>query len=496
MSANPVSLAAVSSPASSQSSPARKPSNSDYDPGTPGFAQTLAERRQAHPSSDPRADSGQAGSAKMNQGRSASARDPADTTGKQTQGKPQSQAQTNDDAAATPTRAKARPAAKSAGPDAHPPAQQIARTDAGAANAADTQPGNADHVANASADANALTGTGTGQAVTIGKATAAEQDTSDDRRSRHAAGDQASAKNVDPHADKNAPQPLIGLLAPAPPAQDIRIAGQGSDLHKSQRDGARVAGASSERQSAGNTLQARAGAEPRLQRAGLASALGLAEGGASARNVDSIDFARHIQRAMPQAAEGAGARGLDAGNTPTSLNTLAPATHMSASAMAAASPAAAAPAASAVFTAALDAPVGSNAWSQAVTRQSLRLSHADGGRAELTLYPRDLGQLQVSLKMGEQAQLHFSSPHAHVRAAVESALPQLRQAFAESGIALGDTSVSDQRPQQNFSDERRRPVAAGPVGAVAATTETGMAAVAPSVPMIGRSLAGGIDIFA
>ena len=86
--------------------------------------------------------------------------------------------------------------------------------------------------------------------------------------------------------------------------------------------------------------------------------------------------------------------------------------------------------------------------------------------------------------------------HAHVRAAVESALPQLRQAFAESGIALGDTSVSDQRPQQNFSDERRRPLAAGPVGAVAATTETGMAAVAPSVPMIGRSLAGGIDIFA
>ncbi|GAB3671522.1 flagellar hook-length control protein FliK [Salinisphaera aquimarina] len=472
MSVDPARLAAVSGTASSQTSQARKTSGSDYDPGPSGFAQTLAERRQANQPAGERADNKQTQPARAGQteNRTEGARHAADSAGKQTQRPAKHQTQDNGDSSTLPARAQSRQPVM---------AEQAAGKDAATVNAAGKQaPADTPRLANPKADA--------GEDVKIAKAMSTNEGTSDDSRPPHAARDEALARDGEPLADNKAPQPLIGLIDPAPLAQNIRMGPRGNV----QSDEARVTSGGGERRPAGSALQARAraGAEPQLQRADLASTLG--------RDTDSIGFARHVQRVITRTADGAGARGLgqDAGSTPSSLAGLASTAHVSSPATAsAASPA---PAAGAVFTAALDAPVGSDVWSQAVTRQSLRLSHADGGRAELTLYPRDLGQLQISLKMGEQAQLHFSSPHAHVRAAVESALPQLRHAFAESGIALGDTSVSDQRPQQNFSNERRRPPSADAVGAVAATAESGIATAATSVPVTGHSLAGGIDIFA
>lgn len=151
-------------------------------------------------------------------------------------------------------------------------------------------------------------------------------------------------------------------------------------------------------------------------------------------------------------------------------------------------PAAGAP----VFTAPLNAPVGSDQWNQALKQQSLRLSHFGDGRAELTLHPRDLGQIQVSLKMGEQTQLHFASANAQVRAAVEAALPQLRHAFAESGINLGQASVSDQGNQQFGSEQQPH---ARTHGFSDPVDETSPAPVAVTT-IAGRTADGGIDIFA
>ncbi|MFD1690747.1 flagellar hook-length control protein FliK [Azotobacter chroococcum] len=53
-------------------------------------------------------------------------------------------------------------------------------------------------------------------------------------------------------------------------------------------------------------------------------------------------------------------------------------------------------------------------------------------------------------RVGAQAQ--FLSAHPQVRAAVEQAIPQLREALAEQGIALGETSVGER--QQQPRDER------------------------------------------
>jgi flagellar hook-length control protein FliK len=154
------------------------------------------------------------------------------------------------------------------------------------------------------------------------------------------------------------------------------------------------------------------------------------------------------------------------------------------------------------MAATLSAPLGSEAWHQALNQQALRLTHVGDGAAELTLHPRDLGKLQVSLKMGEHAQLHFASAHADVRAAVEAALPQLRHAFADNGINLGQTSVSDQAPNQNMGQNANQDSANGQASAQpgfgpgSAVTAEPLAGPVTVTTLAGRTLDGGIDIFA
>ena len=83
------------------------------------------------------------------------------------------------------------------------------------------------------------------------------------------------------------------------------------------------------------------------------------------------------------------------------------------------------------------------------------LSNGHQQSAELTLNPKDLGPLQVVLQVTDNhAHALFVSTHAQVRAAVEAALPTLREAMQASGIGLGSASVSDgfmgqQSSQQN-----------------------------------------------
>ncbi|MEQ6887217.1 flagellar hook-length control protein FliK [Halomonas sp. CS7] len=103
--------------------------------------------------------------------------------------------------------------------------------------------------------------------------------------------------------------------------------------------------------------------------------------------------------------------------------------------------------ASAMAQASIQAPVSSPAWSQQLGQQLVRLSQQGGDqRVELKLHPAELGPLSVSLKMSDHgAQAQFVSAHAQVRQALEQAIPQLREALAEQGISLGETSVGEQR---------------------------------------------------
>ncbi|MEO3991877.1 flagellar hook-length control protein FliK [Pseudocitrobacter cyperus] len=82
-------------------------------------------------------------------------------------------------------------------------------------------------------------------------------------------------------------------------------------------------------------------------------------------------------------------------------------------------------------------------WKQSVSQHIAIFSRNGLHSAEIRLHPEDLGALQITLRVQqEQAQIHIVSEHAHVRHAMEQALPQLRAAMAESGIQLGEANVS------------------------------------------------------
>lgn len=86
-------------------------------------------------------------------------------------------------------------------------------------------------------------------------------------------------------------------------------------------------------------------------------------------------------------------------------------------------------------------------WKQSVSQHIAMFCREGIQHASIRLHPEDLGALQITLKVsGEQAHLHIVSEHAHVRQAMEHAMPQLRSAMAESGIQLGQTSVSADNP--------------------------------------------------
>jgi len=97
---------------------------------------------------------------------------------------------------------------------------------------------------------------------------------------------------------------------------------------------------------------------------------------------------------------------------------------------------------STVATATLQAEVGTPAWQQSLGQQIAVFSRNGVHHAELRLHPEELGALQVSLRVNnDQAQVHFVSESHHVRAALESAMPNLRTMLEEFGISLGQSSV-------------------------------------------------------
>ncbi|MEW7314538.1 flagellar hook-length control protein FliK [Buttiauxella gaviniae] len=111
----------------------------------------------------------------------------------------------------------------------------------------------------------------------------------------------------------------------------------------------------------------------------------------------------------------------------------------------------------------ISAQLGSQEWQQAVSQHITLFTRQGQQSAELRLHPEDLGQIQISMKIDDnQAQLQMVSAHSHVRAALEATLPNLRLALAESGIQLGQSSISSesfagQQQQQSGQNPQQSP---------------------------------------
>jgi flagellar hook-length control protein FliK len=90
-------------------------------------------------------------------------------------------------------------------------------------------------------------------------------------------------------------------------------------------------------------------------------------------------------------------------------------------------------------------PVGSPSWPAAVAAQVHWLAGSGATSATLHLAPEHLGPVQVSIDLkSSEVNITFSAAHADTRAALELALPKLRDMFATGGLALGQATVQQE----------------------------------------------------
>ncbi|WP_415900069.1 flagellar hook-length control protein FliK [Neptuniibacter sp. QD48_11] len=98
--------------------------------------------------------------------------------------------------------------------------------------------------------------------------------------------------------------------------------------------------------------------------------------------------------------------------------------------------------------------VNTPAWNNALGERAIMIAAQNTRVAEIRLDPPELGSLNIRVNINQdQVSLNFTSPHAHVRDAVEQSLPRLREMFAEQGLALQDSSVSDQSADQQRREQ-------------------------------------------
>lgn len=85
------------------------------------------------------------------------------------------------------------------------------------------------------------------------------------------------------------------------------------------------------------------------------------------------------------------------------------------------------------------------------------VAEQQGGEATLRIAPEGLGPVEVRMKLdGDRVDLGFSASQQETRAALEQALPKLRDMLAQQGLLLGDASVGQQHAGNARDGDPRR----------------------------------------
>lgn len=96
----------------------------------------------------------------------------------------------------------------------------------------------------------------------------------------------------------------------------------------------------------------------------------------------------------------------------------------------------------------LNQPVGQPQWREGLGTRVVWLAKQGIQSAELRLHPERLGPIEIHVSVADEiARVSFAAHHSHAREALEAALPQLKEMFAEQGLELADATVS-----QRFSE--------------------------------------------
>ncbi len=143
----------------------------------------------------------------------------------------------------------------------------------------------------------------------------------------------------------------------------------------------------------------------------------------------------------------------------------------------------------------LDAAVNSPAWNTELGQKVVWMVSEKQHVAELRVNTPDLGPLDIKLTISDnQTTAVFTSPHGAVRDAVESAIPRLREVLAESGIMLGNASVTADSPRDGsaFANPDGQPHRANG----SARDADGAPAAVQTMAMRPRQHNGLVDLFA
>lgn len=144
----------------------------------------------------------------------------------------------------------------------------------------------------------------------------------------------------------------------------------------------------------------------------------------------------------------------------------------------------------------IETPVNSKAWPEQLGNKVVWLVRNEHQTAQINVTPPQLGPIHITLNLnGDQASAFFVSPHADVRQAIESSMPQLRDMLAASGITLGDANVgsnmSHSSPNPQFASPNKNP--AGVENAILSTNDS---VAGSSSALVQKSGNGLVDLFA
>lgn len=103
---------------------------------------------------------------------------------------------------------------------------------------------------------------------------------------------------------------------------------------------------------------------------------------------------------------------------------------------------------------AVKTPFHDQGWDTDFSQKIMWLAKNDKHSAQLSLNPAQMGPIEISITVDKgSATASFASANADVREAIETALPRLREMFANAGIQLGQTNVGAESFQRQAASD-------------------------------------------
>jgi flagellar hook-length control protein FliK len=131
----------------------------------------------------------------------------------------------------------------------------------------------------------------------------------------------------------------------------------------------------------------------------------------------------------------------------------------------------------------LESPVGSAAWNDELGTQLTWMTQKGLETGSLRVSPEHMGPVEVQISVHNgAASVWFGATHPDTRAALEQALPRLREMFANQGMTLTDSGVSREPPRNQTRSQSTQSISA--VSAVGSTDVSTAAAVRMNLGLV------------